>query len=339
MPKYGLDLLGAPMYRKLAVNARSEAMGVFWDVFGDAEKVVRGWAQAGVENIRIQGQWAGKSHNYTDAHRKRALKIAKKVGALAREFPNTKFFYSPFCEHKKGAAYMRELLIDCRAAAGVDTLNTNMVNSPILGGSWVDGWVNEIHPASKPGGMPKGSYLFSCDGTSCVDTDIESLKSQYKDAYIFFMWTYQFNLRKSGKDDGSTPPRERKAKPTEKLIESVKYLCATPFGDGTLRPGDTYKTHSEQHTDTPTPKNNKPVLLTHVKAKRAILQVGGRKVVADYTAPEVDHTTKKPTGRHLYRFDQWGYEIAIKLGGFATVRVGNEVVGHVDPGFRAGTFR
>jgi len=129
-----VDSLGGVKYPEvIAKLPKRYGTGYFFEEFGLAAKQIASDLKNNRIFIRVQGLWAGKSHNYTDAHRKRAIEIARALNKTSTDL-NRAIYYSPFCEHLKDSAYMSALFNDIRKVAP----RLYLVNSPIRGGSWVD---------------------------------------------------------------------------------------------------------------------------------------------------------------------------------------------------------
>lgn len=319
----GIDTLGGFKYPEVIKQLHNKyATGYFWREFGSAEAVVEADAKQRRQVVRIQGLWQG-SHNYTDADKKLSLNIANKLNKLAAKYPNTKFYYSPFCEHKRPATYMRQLLSEIKAKYPL----LEPVNSPISGGQWVDGFINEIHHNDKPAGMPKGQYIFSMDGLHQPDCNIEIYKARHlndANCILFLCWALQHNCKPNSKPENNKPPKSRTTKPTHDLNLSLIFQVENAKQKVSLPKGWLYKSHSEQHKDVD-PRANKPVILTP-KGKRFNSVTLGR-----YSLKE----SGSHDGRQVWRFSQWGY----KSGRLLEIKANGKSVGTVDAGWRENEYR
>lgn len=236
----------------------------FWKEFGLAQNQIINDAKSGRQAIAVQGLWAGSSHNYTDAHRRESIEIALHLQSIAAQFPNTQFSYSPFCENKKSSDYMQKLLTEIKAKCP----NLRLVNSPIAGGGWVKGFVNEIHPGSKPPGMPPGEYDFDYDGVNCFDAENVKFKKDYSNATNFAYWCYQCNCHFSGKD------KDRNTRLTQELVEMMLFIAVNQKLDVKLLDGWIGKSNSEQHKPIDS-RANKVVLIGPKGKKQKKVSIGG----------------------------------------------------------------
>lgn len=295
--------------------------GYFWEEFGRANKQIRDDLASGRPFVRVQGLWAGKSHNYTDDHRARSLRIAKSLNAIAASL-GVKAYYSPFCEHKKSQDYMVKLLTEIRR----DYHNLIPVNSPINGGAWVDGFVNEIHHYDKPAGMPKGEFIFSMDGLHQPDCDITEFY-HYLDnpkCIAFGVWALQHNCKRSA--DDTTEAKARKCKPTHDLNMSLIFQLENRKKSVKLKEGHIIKTHSEQHHDVDL-RANKLVYVGPKGSRPKSVRVGKEKLTDSGVTPD--------DGRPVFRSNKWAY----KLGRVVRVIVDGKSVGTVDQPFRQNEWR
>lgn len=97
-------------------------------------------------------------------------------------------------------------------------------------------------------------------------------------ADVFFLWIPQFNGRKTKSD--STPRPERKAWPSQELVNSVAFL-ATQRGSVRILQNTLWKSHAEQSNVPPAPKELKPVLITpHDAPQAVIIAANNRKEIA-----------------------------------------------------------
>lgn len=262
-------LAGVKFPEVIAQLAKEYGTGYFWEDFGNAKAQVEKDAESGRTLIRIQGLWAGKSHNYTETHRAKALKFARHIEQIAKFNSTCDIYYSPFCEHRKDAAYMLKLFKELEKICP----SVKLVNSPIKGGQWVDGYINEIHNNDKPAGMPKGKFIFSMDGLHQPDCDITKYLHYLENpnCIAFFVWALQDNCKKSSKD--TTLALARKCKPTHDLHLSMIFQLENKKQSVSLKAGTIWKTHSEQHKDID-PRANKGVFVGEVGRKYESVKVG-----------------------------------------------------------------
>lgn len=324
---YGMDFYAAIKYPVLAVRSETDTAGVMLNAFGSALPVIDKLAQV-KKTLRIQGVW-DDDHRFGPRQQKEAVQGARDVGYLQQRHPNCRFYYSPYCEHELSESSMRKVLRRCQAVAPDLTL----VNSPDNSGAFVSGYVNEVH-VNALYRKPRGPYLVSFDGSSCVDWNVEKVKRIYSDAEIIFFWIPQFNLRKSEND--MTPRPDRKCKPTTELIESVWYLRKDK-GPTSLSNAYIYKSHAEQVRDVATLRENKPVIIHPLEGKEIrLVQDGVVLAVAHYDQPYKD-------GGHIYRIAQWGYKLARQAKGNPVSLqfvgpTGVSTFGTINPAFRDGVY-
>lgn len=318
---FGVDTLAGVKYPEIIRQLPSRyATGYFYKEFGVAKKQIEADLKAGRKFIRVQGLWAGKSHNYTDSHREESLKIAAVINSIAGA-KGIRIFYSPFCEHRKAASYMAPLLDEINRRF----INLIAVNSPISGGQWVNGVVNEIHNRDKPPGMPKGLFIFSMDGLHQPDCDITGYM-QYAsnpNCIAFLAWALQNNCKRNAKD--TTAAMDRKCLPTHDLHLSMLFQLENTKKKVKLAAGHIIKTHSEQHKDVD-PRANK---LTYVGPKGSRpnkVRVGSLELVA---------SGRTDDNRPVFRSSKWAY----KLGRVVRVVVDGKSVGTVDQPFREGEWK
>ncbi len=318
----GVDTLAGVKYPEVISKLDNKyATAYFWEEFGLADKQIARDHNAGRSMIRVQGLWAGKSHNYAETHRARSLKIAAILNEIAGA-KGKRIFYSPFCEHKKNAGYMEKLLGEIESRF----VHLIAVNSPINGGEWVNGFVNEIHHNDKPRGMPKGKYIYSMDGLHQPDCDITKYIKYYEDpnCLAFYVWALQNNCKKNAKD--ATPAKQRKCKPTHELHESMIFQIENKKRRVSLQAGHVIKTHSEQHKDVD-PRANKLVYVGPKGTRPKSVRVGKLELVASGYTPD--------DNRPVFRSTKWAY----KLGRVARVFVDGKVVGTTDQPFRQNEWR
>lgn len=328
--KFGLDALGAARFADLMVREHPEgwSIGVFSEVFGDGKKVVEPLLKSGrAPDARVQLQWRD-SHVFTEADIAPTVREARKWQALSKEFGKA-LRISPWCEHNARLPVLNKLhqaimnvLPDCQ-----------YVNAPWQGDFMPNVW-NEVHGTKRP---PSGNYIFSFDGLSAVDANVEAFKAQHSRADTFYLWIPQFNLRKNVND--KTPRPQRKAVPTSNLIDSVIYLHR-PRGATKLDRRHLWKSHADQHSvPVPEPRAHKPVFITPVDARRIELVADNGQVVA-----VMPRTSNFTDGRPLYRLPEFGYlvaEKAIRIHGKPTVKLvaNGKEVGIVNCAFRDGSYR
>lgn len=322
-----VDSLGGVKFPEVMAKLPSKyGTGYFFEEFGDARKLIEKEAKLGRAMLRIQGLWAGKSHNYTDAHRKKSLQIAAILNQIAAS-SGRKIYYSPFCEHKKDSAYMSKLLTEIKTKFP----NLIPVNSPVSGGQWVNGFVNEIHHNDKPSGMPKGEYIYSMDGLHQPDCNIEKYKDKYlydPNCIAFFVWALQHNCKPNNKPENNIPPKQRTAKPSHELNMSLIFQIENKKQKVSLNKGWISKTHSEQHKPVE-PSANKLVLVTPRGKAFKKVKVG------KYDLRDGGFYTDSGQKRQTWRSALWAYQ----AGRVVQVIADGKLVGTIDLPFRENEYR
>lgn len=328
--RIGRDYLGAPYYRKevLKSHPRGQGGGVFWEEFNHGKNtgkaVVTEWANRGpsfMPFIRVQGLWAGSSHNYSGKANK-ARKIAAELNKIAIQFPEIDFYYSPYCEANDcDQTLLNELKEKYPKLIIVHTPNKN---KPLA----KNGILNETHGDYQPAQMD----CFSYDGLSCINADSEKFKELIPKLVYFMYWTSEDNGRRN--DSASAPPiPQRKHWMSVKMNKSITYQSTNTRAAANLPKTWTGKSHGDPDT-TPNPKDdNKYVMLATIKADEVQL-LNGSKVVERLKYSGVSHED----GRYIYRSNKWGFEIA-KKGRVLKVRIKGKIEGEIDPGFRVNNYR
>jgi len=205
------------------------------------------------------------------------------------------------------------------------------IHKPLL-----DGFHDEPHGKYKPPGL-KPPYDWACDGMSAYDANMDYWFNEHEDADVIWGWIAQYNKKKNTSD--STPIPDRKVVPVEKQVISLDYLFQYPKGDCSLPNKFIWKSHSDQHYNTPAEREQKPVLICPVSGNSATLHASNGKKI--YTLERKGNYTD---GRPLYRADDWGYQIsekARKLTGnpVCTLKVEGKTYGKVNPAWRQNEYR
>jgi hypothetical protein len=330
----GLDLLGLAKFPKIALtffknSKKPYALGVFAGTFGAPWGAIERIVQTGkCPLVRVQGPWT--NHLYDPKkHDADIFRVFERVKKLCHKYPHITWQFSPVCECDSSSAAWVELFK--RLARADEGVPVQLVCSVGPRGKLVDGVVAEVH-----GG---GAYNYSFDGTSAVDADVEKMKDKHKKSKVFFMWHPSFNLKfrttLSGdepanvKKNDSAPPKQRIAKPNQDILNSVVALFGSR-GKTSLPKNTIWKSHSDRSSVEMSGREGKPVLISTEKSGKAAL-FDGNKLVLESSPSRV-----YIDGRYRYDFPKMGYKIASKP---LTVKVGNKVIGSVNPGFRDGTFR
>jgi hypothetical protein len=327
---WGIDYLGLPKFADLAIREHPEGWGAgcFAVTFGPAlAHVDRLLATGRCPVFRVQLLWSD-AHQFGDADIPEVRRLARQYEALARKYPGVRMMLSPFCEHNLRAPD-KYLDIVKREAPSCEPINV-----PWQGGFSAN-YRNEVHGGKKPPGGSR-KHLYSWDGTSCVDGDVEASKRVHSNAEVYFWWHPAMNGRLNTND--KTPRPQRKAWPTSDLIDSIIYLSRNA-GDVKAPRGATGKSHADRHSTPPEPRAYKPVYILAQKANRVELVADNGQVVAASSRPQ-----PFADGRFRYYFSEYGYQIAekaVRIHGKPSVqlRIGGKVVGVVNPAFRFGDFR
>ncbi len=356
---FGLDVLGGARYPKEIARAYQPGtiLGFFWDrnLFGYGGEVLSACYPKGLRVVRVQGLWAGASHDYSGKKWfDRAIAIAGEVYKERRARPELTVLFSPFCEHNLRAPVMRALFAEIRKRYPALIL----VNS-IWKGEAIPGEINEIHSETK---TLSGSYINSTDGVlggrggaGLVDIDAEKWKARNFSATHLLGWIKRFNLNEADPKISTRPltPKERRALPTWKDIRSV-YRVMEPIGSEPVVPGAqvfangkrTWKSHAEDNYNANAgkpedPRERKPVVIMPEGG------VGKRIVLEAINGAKIIESSKGVTfsgGGYRYYFDRYGFEIedlAQRTSGskWLVLKVGKSTIGPIRPAFRTGSFR
>lgn len=324
---YGLDLLGLAKYPNIDLPD-GFALGAFANTFGDSLPAIERAVLKGCKHVRIHLLWSD-SHTFGSADLRKMVSEARRVERLAKKYPGVTWEVSPFCEHNLTAP--DPYLVRCAEVAP----SCAIVNTPWRG-ALSRKFKNEVHGLhSTPNA---GSYNYSFDGTSSVDSDVPKVIETHGKSDVFFFWVPQFNGKKTGSD--YTPRPERKAWPSQEMVNSVAFL-ATRRGSVRILQGSLWKSHAEQSNVPPAIKELKPVLITPHNADQAI-------IIAAKNRKEIARMPRYPDlfidGRVRYYAGQWGYRLAekaIAVSGspMCEVWINDVRVGRLNPAFRGPTFR
>lgn len=349
---WGQELLGAAKYQKFAIEhlPKGRCGKTFAKEFGDSMPVLRAWAEKEVHPIvATHGLWRGGAHDYSgEKNLTEGLKELEKFIKIAQAVPEQLFQFSIFCEHKLRTPYL-EKVFTRQWEMIKDVSNINLVNTPMSGGDLLKPGafgipkgrlLNEFHGNWNPKTAGFAPYMWACDGMPAQDCDIQYFKNLHINAGIIWLWMQQYNCKK--KVDETTLIPQRKVVPVEKQVTSLEYLIPSKRGVS-FNKESIYKTHADQHGNTPKGREQKPVIITPVKAdKLEFIGANGNLII---TAP---HTDIYEDGRQMYRMPIWGYEaqdIALKKGGSVKVSViavkGSKrtKLGTVNPPYRQNAYR
>lgn len=334
---FGLDHLGIAKYGKVALDEHPEgwALGAFSNVFGDALPAVKAILDSGrCPRVRFQLHWEDDHKEKADTFSK-IEREAVRVGNFLKPYADRiDCRVSSFCENTlnpKRAEELRKLVMK-HMPAGVTYVHSYDAG---LGGRPLPNCVNEVHGSGRQ--VPGGRFDFSFDGQSCFDADVEAAKKKFSKAETFYFWFPQCNGRM--KADDKTPRPQRKAWPTSKLIDSAIYLSTTSGVSGKLPKGWILKTHSDQHTVPPGPRDCIPVIIAPIKTKEIQAVTRNGQVVANLT-----YYGPFTGGGFRYYAKEFGYIIAEKAKRIqgdpvTALKVNGKKIADVNMGFRAGVFR
>jgi hypothetical protein len=319
---YGLDLLGIAKFEKVAVSEfpADWALGCFSSTFGDARSAVEAILQSGkCPLVRVQLMWK-ELHDYSPKDFPWIRNEAKKWRGLVAKY-KIAWHFSGACEHNlsvKDAKTLAEIVTK-------ELPGTTYVNNPqSQGKNELPGYLIERH--GKDVKKAPRDYVFSFDGSNCVDNDVQTIKDRLTSASVFFFWGCRFNGRWSENEQTSIPLRN--GYPDKEYMRSIVAL-AQPQGEVKIPKGWIWKSHSENNGVTD-PRSEKPVLICPVKTKEAVLVLtDGSKVRLPYYGPYAG-------GGHRYYAPTWGYQIANEP---VTLLMGGKLYAVINPTFRAGVFR
>lgn len=318
MKMFGHDFLGAAMYKSVIDKNFPEwaAFGAFDSEFGDCMPAANAAYKRGCRVFRIQLLWHG-NHIYGDADIPAITLAAIRWQKFAAFVTNSTIYLSMFCEHQlqkpdKYLDLVKSLAPDCIP-----------VNSPLKNGALSNKYINEFHAAETKPRASKTPYLFSFDGTACVDADVETYKKNYDKAEVFFMWDARYNMHPESND------KARNCPPDATLLESINKLTISK-GKTSLPVGDIWKSHSENKGSND-PRAEKPVYITQEKSSNVELKLNG-KVIHTLTRYSGD----MPDGRARYYASKMGYQIAIEP---CEIWINGKKRGVVNPAFRENEYR
>lgn len=324
---YGMDYLGGAQYKDVILKNHPQgwAAGFFLSTFGDATKIIRSLAiTSKAPVIRIHLLWSD-THAFGDNNIGAIKAGAAIVQKIKKEIPFVTFEISPFCEHnlKNPDKYL-----DIVEAYAPDCVPVNSVWQ----GSLSKKYKNEVHGTKAK--AVGGSYNFSWDGQSSVDTDVEAVKKLHSNADVIYFWDARFNGK--WEDNDKTPRPQRKGWPDSKIIRSLSFL-ASKKAETKMPKGWIYKSHAENKGNGD-PRADKPVFICPIKARQI--------EIVSFTGKVIEKLPYYGTFEDRFRYyaSSWGYEIsakAIKAQGYSECQVfiDGKNIGVIDPAFRDGGFR
>jgi hypothetical protein len=318
---HGLDLLGATRYANVVKSSlpKDAAFGAFSNTFRTVIPLVTRLLEQGkCPAIRIHLDWRD-DHKYSLKDFERIVKEATKWKGLVAKYPDVKWYFSGACENNLSAKNAKLLALKILSVLPTVTY-VQCGEAKIMG----DNIINEVHGSKSP--AIKGRYIFSFDGSACVDCDVEKIKQRHKNAELFFFWEPRFNGRWETTDNTMRPLRT--GWPSVALVESVVSLVKDK-GPSVLPKKWIYKSHAENHGKGDT-KAEHPVFICPIKANAIILKnVSGEVLdILPYYGPYAG-------GGHRYYSKKWGYHIPA----VAAVWLNGVCYGHINPAFREGEYR
>lgn len=335
---YGIDYLAGVKYQKVILDEHPAGWGAgfFARTFGPALKTVDALLATGrCPAVRIQMLWSD-THQFSDSDIPALKKIAKQYEVLAKKYKTVRIYLSPFCEHnlKNPDKYLDIVKAHAPSCIPVNT---------IWKGSLSKRYINEVH--GNKSAVPKGHYFYSYDGQNALDADVENDKVKYKDAGIFFWWSYQCNGKK--KEDDTTPRPDRKAWLSNKQADALIYMNRSRE-KVSIPKGWIWKSYADQQNTPASDKDCKPVLITppNLKFKEIKLVCDNGQVIDrfGYYGPWKDHETEKLLG-HRYYANLWGFELSDKAkkiqneSRVVDLICDNKKYGKINPAFRCGTYK
>ena len=322
----GRDYLGGAKYKKVILKSHPKGMGggFFFEEFGNAKSVILACCKKGKDFmpfIRVQALWSG-SHNY-NGKKAKALKIAQQVNKIANQFPDIDFYFSPYCEtNSLDQDFLNELKQKFSKLI--------IVHSPNKGKPLAkNGILNETHGDY----MPSQADCYSYDGLSINNSDTEKFKQFGKSLVYFMGWTAYDNGRWNDSAPG-LPIAKRQHWLNVKMNQAVEYQLVNTRTEVTLQKGFMAKPNGDPDHPVPNPRqDNKFVLLAPKKGKAALVDSNGKVI------EKLKYTGKShEDGRHIYRSNKWGHEIA-KKGRSLQVQIDGVCYGDIDTGFRCLEYR
>lgn len=340
---YGLDYILGVHYKSTILKHHPQGMllgiGAGWfrdkegkfDPYITAQDVVQKACERSLApKIRIPIIW-DDGHSFYKSDLDIILAEAREYEQIAKNNKQIKIELAPLLEHSLANPdwyldRVKEVAPSC-----------TLVNS-VYRGSLSTKYINEVHGLTPP---PKGKFIYSYDGTHCVDTNVEFFRRRYGRAIDFYWWIAQLNQKYKASD--STPRSERVVIPSREQLESLKYLNVPRSKRAYMPDGYLWKSHGDQHSPIATGREGKPVMLIPQDADKVEListEKTGSKVL------DVMYSTGffSGDGREIWRSNYHGYDLmekALKIqkAKIVRVRIDGKVVGRVDAGFRQNEYK
>lgn len=327
----GLDVLGAPKYRKAFLSIpREYAVRSFGETFGDFYPLAREWVRTGGRYLGVDLLWDDDHRYGSDSQMKRAKKMAREYQALAVAYPNADIELTLFTEHNLGDPDKFNDIVQEWAP------NCTIVNNPTEKGRFSTKYKNEVHGTRN---VPSGRYNYSGDGglvdrgsrynAELVDCDFTKLLQKHSNCERFYFWHARNNGKYSMKDPAKRP--QRKYWPTPKFLQAELWHFTAP-GIIQIGKGWTVKSFSEHHGPGET-KGDELLLIAPVKAKEIVLKREDKVVKR---LPYYGIFNEDGGGiRYRYYSGNFGYLFGANL----EVYVNGKKFGIINGGFRAGSYR
>lgn len=181
----GIDYLGAQNYVKFLCDNHPKGFAAGFLVKAEGWKsgllAVRALAKTGkCKVMRIHGEWHD-DHRFGQSDIKQAVKTAEKIAVIAEQFPEIKFYYSPWLEPHASEADMKACKKTCRQVLPKSV--------KLVAGRHTTKGIQEVHHSAAVG----GKYIFSFDGLSMFTTKVSTWKKAHAGAMMFFGWIPQCN--------------------------------------------------------------------------------------------------------------------------------------------------
>lgn len=302
---FGISYLAGVKYQDLVLKNHPKGFVAcfFAEIFGDAYSFVYKFLAKHSLNcplLEMQLIW-DDNHSYGDKNIPKITSLARKYNTLAHDFPETIIELSTFCEHRlrspdKYLEITKDYAPLCRV---VNTPDRGGLNS----GAFSREYKNEFHGGGNPPTF--GKYNFDFDGSSCFDANIHECLEDYSKAEVFKLWTWQFNQRMNIHD--KTDREDRIVKPNVKHIRACQAVVRFPRNHS-LPEHWTWKSNCEQTKEINDTRADKPVLITPVKASKAVIRdFPNKKLIC-----EMPNSGKYTDGRYKYYAPIWGYQMEEK---------------------------
>lgn len=342
MTSYGIDFLGAARYKKTVISEhpRDFGFGAFLDVdgFGATYDLFDQMASLGAPFLKPQMLWED-NHQFKTEHLKILEARCKKLALIVAKHPDKRWFISPCCENE-----LNEKQFEPFAQIVLKHIpRATVVNSPNGNGKGHRStkYQNEFH-----GDDPRARFGdgHSFDGDNITDSNIEALKAK---GFLYLMiWNSQCNgnrkIFKPGDKRGPQDFVERAKRiywPTPKQIDSWIYLITHNKGEVKLPKDWIFKSHSDQHSQPPAGKDQKPCWVKLPKFRA--IEVKARNGQLIDKAP---YFGTFEGGGHRYYHNDWGFILSEKAkriqgDGLCDVFADGKKVGTINLAFRGGSFR